>query len=119
MKPMLLLSMLLALLVSPVTAAESKGATAGERAYKTTATPSNEELEKSLQGLSWPQFKSVVTAVPALKSQVDAFGNFGWQYVQANYKTYSWRKSVSKLEPGEKIELARLIEKARKGSIPQ
>lgn len=76
------------------------------------------QLEKALQGLEWPQFKSVVEAVPQLKSQVDAYGKFGWQYVQANYRTYGWRKNIDKLDAEQKKQLGELIAGARNGSLP-
>jgi len=78
----------------------------------------NEQLEKAVQSLSWGQFKSVLTAIPKLKADVDAFGPLGWQYVQANYKTYPWRKSIRKLKEPEKKQLSELIDEAREGARP-
>lgn len=79
-----------------------------------TNVPDSKSLEKSLQSLSWPQFKSVVEAVPKLKADVDAYGEFGWQYVQMNYQTYRWKKSIDKLSGEQKQQLAALIRSARR-----
>lgn len=78
----------------------------------------NEELEKALQSLSWEQFRSVVTAIPKLKADVDAYGPLGWQYVQANYRTYRWRKNIGKLQEPQKKRLAELIGQARESAKP-
>ena len=80
-----------------------------------TLPPSSLDLEKQLQALNWSQFKAVVKAVPALRSQVDAYGALGWQYVQSRYKTYAWRRNIDKLKPTQKVELAQLIARARNG----
>ena len=77
------------------------------------AVPSSETLEKELQGLSWPQFSFVVKSVPKLKTKVDAYGSAGWKYVQGRYRTYGWKKSIDKMEPGEKKQLSDLIRKAK------
>ena len=77
------------------------------------AVPSSETLEKELQGLSWPQFSFVVKSVPKLKAKVDAYGSAGWKYVQGRYRTYGWKKSIDKMEPGEKKQLSDLIRKAK------
>ncbi len=77
------------------------------------AAPSSEQLEKDLQRLPWAQFKSVVFAIPKLKADVDAFGQFGWQYVQANYQSYGWKRNIDKLDESQKKQLAALIQKAR------
>ena len=75
--------------------------------------PSSETLERELQGLSWPQFSFVVKSVPKLKTKVDAYGSAGWKYVQGRYRTYGWKKSIDKMEPGEKKQLSDLIRKAK------
>ena len=72
------------------------------------------QLEKALQHLNWPQFKSVVEAIPKLKADVDAYGPMGWQIVEANYRTYGWKKSIDKLDEGQKRQLAALIRAAQK-----
>lgn len=76
------------------------------------------QLEKDLQSLPWSQFRAVIQAVPNLKAEVDAYGAFGWQYVQARYQTYRWRKSIDKLDVEQQGELARLIAKAKAGKLP-
>ncbi len=79
----------------------------------TNAAPSSEEIEKDLQRLPWEQFKSVLSAMPKLKADVDAFGPFGWQYVQANYRSYRWKRSIDKLDDSQKKQLAELIQRAK------
>lgn len=80
------------------------------------AAPDSRQLEKDLQSLNWKQFKSVVEAIPPIRAEVDRYGPLGWQYVQQHYKTYPWKKSIDQLANWQKIELARLIERARKSS---
>lgn len=113
------LVLLLALLVSATAGAQAPAA--GEAppadsrpAQSAQAAPDPEQIEKDLQSLNWPQFKAVVMAVPKLKADVDAYGPLGWQYVQSNYKTYKWRKSVGKLDEEQRRQLADLIEQARR-----
>lgn len=90
-----------------------------EQARGTAASAQeNEELEKALQALPWDQFRSVVTAIPKLKADVDAYGPLGWQYVQANYRTYRWRKNIGKLQEPQKKRLAELIGQVRDGARP-
>ncbi|HZX33670.1 MAG TPA: hypothetical protein VFF03_20130 [Rhodocyclaceae bacterium] len=79
------------------------------------AAVDNEQLEKALQSLNWDQFKAVVEAIPKLKADVDAYGPLGWQYVQANYRNYPWRKSIRKLQEPQKKRLAELIGVVREG----
>lgn len=83
----------------------------------TTIDSTNESgrLEKELQQLEWPQFRAVVEAVPKLKADVDAYGPLGWQYVQARYRTYRWKKNIDKLDPEQREQLAELIRKTKKG----
>lgn len=76
--------------------------------------PDGRQLEKDLHGLNWKQFRSVVEAIPPLRAEVEKYGPLGWQYVQTNYKTYPWRKPLGRLSDSQRIELARLIERARK-----
>ena len=52
--------------------------------------------------------------MPKLKADVDAYGEFGWQYVQMNYQNYRWKKSIDKLSGEQKQELAALIRSARR-----
>ena len=76
--------------------------------------PDSAVLEKSLQSLDWNQFRSVVEAIPKLKADVDAYGPMGWQYVEANYRTYGWKRNIDKLDAEQKRQLAALIESAKK-----
>lgn len=118
---------LLAACLSLVPFAATQGAEeeAREEAPQETATPqSSKALERQLQSLEWEQFRSVVTAVPKLRAQVDAYGPLGWQYVRDYYRSYGWRRSIDKLDAGQKLELGQLIARARgetaaPGSRPQ
>ena len=74
---------------------------------------SSAELERSLQQLSWHDFRAVISAIPKLKADVDAYGAFGWDYVKANFRSYRWAKKIDRLDPEQKQELASLIEKVR------
>ena len=78
-----------------------------------TGLPSTEQLEGELQGLSWEQFRSVVSAIPKLKADVDAYGPLGWQYVERNYRSYAWRRNLAKLDTDQTRQLVALIAKAR------
>ncbi|MGE5385095.1 MAG: hypothetical protein ACM3SV_04320 [Betaproteobacteria bacterium] len=106
-----LIALLLAVSL-PALAGQVEGASTANTVPAQAAASDSVKLEKALQRLDWPQFKSVVEAVPQLKSQVDAYGKLGWQYVQANYKTYGWRKSINKLDDEQKQQLRELIHKA-------
>lgn len=75
--------------------------------------PDSKQMEKALQHLPWKQFRSVVESVPKLKSGIDAYGAIGWQFVQANYTTYPWKKNIEKLDAPQKIRLAELIQSAK------
>ena len=107
----LCLLFLAALCVSATPAAPRAGvpAAAGQK----HAAADSVTLAKELQGLSWRQFRSVVESVPQLKSAVDAYGAAGWQFVQANYRNYGWRRNIDKLSEAQKRELAARIERAR------
>lgn len=74
----------------------------------------SQHLERELQSLNWEQFRYVVESVPKLRADVDAYGRLGWQYVQANYSRYHWKKNIDKLDVSQKRQLAALIEKAKK-----
>lgn len=76
--------------------------------------PDARQLEKELQSLNWKQFRSVIEAIPPIRAEVDKYGPLGWQYVRQNYRTYPWRRSISRLAELQRIELARLIAQARK-----
>lgn len=75
--------------------------------------PDSLKLEKELQSLSWPRFRTVVEGIPKLRAEVDRHGQFGWQYVRANYRTYPWKKNIDRLDSDQKQELVVLIQKAR------
>lgn len=97
------------------TAATTPTASAPPAATPAPVVPDSIELEKSLQSLTWPQFRAVLEAVPKLKRSVDAYGVFGWEYAKANYRTYRWRKSIDRMDDEKKIGLADLIARARAG----
>ncbi len=78
------------------------------------ALPNSLQIEKDLQRLSWNQFRFVIESIPELRAEVDAYGPFGWQYVQSKYPTHGWRKNVDRLDPAEKRRLVKLIQVARK-----
>jgi hypothetical protein len=113
------MSKLIAALMIGFFAAVSAGQAATEAAVpeigSEAGVPASEQLEQELQNLDWKQFKAVISAIPKLKADVDAYGPMGWQYVQANYKTYRWRKSINKLDATQKVQLAELIQKSKSG----
>jgi len=77
------------------------------------------QLERELQSLSWPRFRTVVEGIPKLRAEVDRHGQFGWQYVRANYRTYPWKRNIDRLDPDQKQELALLIRTAKApGAVP-
>lgn len=84
----------------------------------TPASPSGPDaaqMESDLQHLSWKKFRAVIEAVPKMKANVEAYGPIGWQYVQANYTSYGWKKSIDKLDEAQKKHLAKLIQAAKSG----
>jgi hypothetical protein len=88
---------------------------AGPKAAAAGVVPDSGQLEKDLQGLPWKKFRSVVEAIPKLKADIEAYGPIGWQYVQANYATYKWKKNIDKLDDDQKRHLADLIRSAKVG----
>ena len=99
---------------APVLAANASGAVhspAGTRVAN--AEVDSAKMEKDLQRLPWKQFRSVVEAVPKLKAGIDAYGSAGWQFVQANYSNYGWKKNIDKLDERQKKHLAEQIQRAR------
>jgi hypothetical protein len=76
--------------------------------------PDSRKIEQDLQRLSWPQFRTVVEAIPKLKADIEAYGPFGWQYVQKNYQTHGWRKNIGKLDEAQKQQLVELIANVRR-----
>ena len=75
--------------------------------------PDSRRMEKDLQQLPWKQARSIIESVPKLKASVDAYGPLGWQFVEANYQHYRWKKNIDKLDTLKKKELAELIHKAQ------
>ena len=88
-------------------------ALAGAPVLSASAEADSAKLEKDLQRLPWKQFRSVVESEPRLKAGIDAYGPMGWQFVQANYRNYGWRRNIDKLNAEQKHELAARIERAR------
>lgn len=75
--------------------------------------PDSAVMEKQLQTMPWEQFKAVVSSVPKMKADVDAYGPMGWEFVKKNYKTHGWKKNIDRLDPDQRQRLANLIRKAR------
>lgn len=75
-------------------------------------TPDSAAMEKALQSLPWERFKAVVSSVPKMKADVDAYGPMGWEFVKKNYRTHGWKRNIDKLDPEQRQRLAELI-KAR------
>lgn len=86
---------------------------AAAKAAPARRVPDSVELEQQLQALDWGTFRSVIEAVPKLRQSVDAYGQFGWEYVRLNYQRYPWRKPIDRLDDTQKIALGELIEQAR------
>jgi hypothetical protein len=78
-----------------------------------SSTVDSSQLEQDLQHLNWKQFRLVIESVPKLKADVDAYGPLGWQYVQANYAKYGWKKNIDKLDGVQRQQLADLIQTAK------
>jgi hypothetical protein len=76
--------------------------------------PDSRQLEKELQSLNWGQFKAVIEDIPEIRREVDKYGPMGWEYVKTNYRSHGWKKSIDRLDTGEKQRLAQLIQRARK-----
>ena len=117
MKTILVLS-LAALVGAPVLAASAAGAAsppAVTRAAAQNAEVDSAKMEKDLQRLPWKQFRSVVESEPKLKAGIDAYGPAGWQFVQANYRTYGWKRNIDKLDERQKKQLAEKIQRAKGG----
>ena len=102
---------LLALAGAPVLAASAAGAVAPP-AVARNAEVDSAKMEKDLQRLPWKQFRSVVESEPKLKAGIDAYGPAGWQFVQANYRTYGWKRNIDKLDERQKKQLAEKIRRA-------
>ena len=83
-------------------------------AVRANPVPDSKKMQNDLQQMSWPRFRSVIEAVPKLRAGVDAFGPAGWQFVKDNYRHYPWKKSIDRLDPEQKRQLAKLIEQSAK-----
>lgn len=75
--------------------------------------PDSAVLEKELQTLPWERFKAVISSVPKMKADVDAYGPMGWEFVKKNYRTHGWKKNIDKLDTDQRQRLADLIRKSR------
>ena len=75
--------------------------------------PDSRRMEKDLQQLPWKHARSIIESVPKLKASVDAYGTLGWQFVEANYQHYRWKKNIDKLDAAKRRDLAELIRKAQ------
>ena len=116
MKTILLLMALASVTASATTAAAGSVAAPKERSSRlpeTNASLDSGQMEKELQRLPWKQFRAVVESEPKLKAGIDAYGPIGWQFVQANYSTYGWKKNIDKLDARQKKHLAAQIQRAR------
>ena len=110
--------LLLALVGAPLCTASAAGAAhppAAARSSAPNAEVDSATMEKELQRLPWKQFRSVVESEPKLKAGIDAYGPAGWQFVQANYRSYGWKKNIDKLDEGQKKQLAEKIRRAKGG----
>jgi len=112
-----LASLVASLLLSPVLATEAPR-TMGVKTVKAESLPDSAQLELELQRMPWEQFKAVISAVPKMKADVDAYGSAGWQYVKARYKTHAWKKNIDKLDAAQRKQLADLIQKTKSAGIP-
>ena len=75
--------------------------------------PDSAQIEKDLQRLPWPRFRTVIEAIPKMKAEVDAYGPMGWDYVRAHYRTHHWKKNVDRLDAAQRRQLVDLIRNAQ------
>lgn len=107
---------LICLLIACLWTAPALPADVQAPADKTTVAPApdggldSRQMEKDLQHLPWQQFRSIIESVPKMKADVEAYGQFGWSYVQANYTTYGWKKNIDRLDDAQKKQLSELIQ---------
>ena len=102
------------LLLLTLCAAAGMAAESGHASRMHSPAVESKKLESELQSLNWKQFRFVVESVPKLRAEVDAYGTLGWEYVRANYQRHRWRKSIAKLDPAQRKQLAELIVTARR-----
>lgn len=108
-------SLLIATLLSlslPAVADDATPASAPTTVASSHAIDST-QLEHDMQSLPWPKFKTVVEAVPKLRASVDAYGPFGWQYVEKNYRSHGWKKNIDRLDDEQRQQLADLVRRAK------
>ena len=106
----------LAAVINPVLAASDDTSLVGQissEAPTMEREPDSRQMEKDLQRLPWKQLRSIIESVPKLRASVEAYGPIGWQFVQANYKNYGWKKNIDKLNGTQKTQLAELIQNAK------
>jgi hypothetical protein len=106
---------------APLALAQTSGEGDGAHAFAESAAessakraePDSQAMEKSLQSLHWKQFRAIIESIPKMKADVEAYGPIGWQFVQANYKAYGWKKNIDRLDETQKKRLAELIQSAK------
>jgi len=84
-------------------------------ATASVAQPDSRQLERELQRMPWPQFRSIIESIPKLKADIEVHGQLGWAYVQANYKTHRWHKNIDKLDAMQRQQLLELMQASSKG----
>ena len=105
-------------IASAFAADEVPPADTATQAVTMDAAPNSKQIEEDLQHLPWKQFKSVIESIPRMKADVDAYGVLGWNYVQANYKTYAWKRNIDRLDLAQRTRLVDLIRVARSSNAP-
>ncbi|MBU0753340.1 MAG: hypothetical protein KJ787_14515 [Gammaproteobacteria bacterium] len=93
--------------------ADSPAAPPPEAPAAAAAIADAKRIERDLQALEWTQFRTVIESIPGMKADVDAYGLLGWSYVQANYRTYAWRKNIDRLDEAQRAQLVELIRVAK------
>ena len=113
--PLLLSALFVGLPPGSAHAVRKTGAAPPAEAPAMNCAPDSKQIETELQHLRWKQFRSIVESIASLKSGIDAYGPIGWQFVQANYTTYPWKKNIDKLDAQQKKRLIELIQNANGG----
>ena len=107
--------------VAPFALAQTSGEGEGAHAFAESSAgssarrvePDSQAMEKELQSLPWKQFRAIIESIPKMKADVEAYGPIGWQFVQANYRIYGWKKNIDRLDETQKKRLAELIQSAK------
>ena len=110
------LALAAALLACALPAGAATTAASASASATTTAAavlPDSAQIEKDLQRLPWPRFRTVIEAIPKMKAEVDAYGPMGWDYVRAHYRTHHWKKNVDRLDAAQRRQLVDLIRNAQ------